>query len=192
MVITDPQKRKQVQIEQITADLSQSVKALEAANNQIQKVISPEALNSFEIEKAKRQQVLTEKYKIVGDREVCKHLLEGACDEDLIAAKFLVNGLKDQALSTYRRGLEKKEMANLRLGIIRILFGAKRIQESDEEVIKARNLYPKDLRFQIYQEGIGKLRQLASTESRETVRLEVMEQIGDINEILAKVCMPKK
>jgi hypothetical protein len=84
--------------------------------------------------------------------------------------------LRDEAIHTYQEGLTKKEAASLRLGIIGIQLGQNKYKEALDETEKAMQLHPKDVRFQIYHDGLQKIKSTPSSEEKINIKMVIIER----------------
>lgn len=57
---------------------------------------------------------------------------------------------------------------------------------------KARGKFPRDIRFQIYRDGLDKIKSTVSSEGREAAKTTTSENVSDAEEILREACPKMK
>jgi tetratricopeptide (TPR) repeat protein len=190
--ISDTKVRKKKMMDYAMADMSEVVGDLKKMSDDLQGSLAPGVIDKHQAEKTDRQKVLDQKFRISQSADSCDSFEKVTLDFEMTGIKYRAKGMKEEAMKTYRNGIEKKDTAKLRLGIISILFSDGRYAEASEEVAKASSKFPRDIRFQLYREGLDKIKSIVSSEGKKTAQAATSENISDAEEILRDACRKVK
>lgn len=186
--ISDPIIRRQKMLGYTMADLQQNVGEMKKATEELQRILPPAEVEKNQTQKAGRQKALNDKYRISQSLESCDPFDPVLMKYEVLAVKYRAKGMQDEAIKTYREAIQKKNAAGPHLGIVSILLGQNKFKEALDETERATPLFPKDVRFQIYKDGLQKIKSLLSSEEKQATKLAIIESMSDADEVLRSTC----
>lgn len=190
--ITDPNARKKIMMDFAMLEMNEAVNDLKKASGKLEDSFAPGAIEAVKDENESKKLELDQKFGISQSVESCHPFDNNALNLKLLGSKYRMKGLKDEALKLYRNGLEKQESVELRLSILGLLLPSSKYGEVAEELNKAVKIYPRDVRFQIYQDGLEKIKSAASSEAKSQLEISTLENVQFAEEILADSCSKLK